>query len=127
MASTAELMRVECRLSRWGGWAKRCQWCNVALTGTGQTKRRRTWCSEKCYEMFQAHHVWSHAKLLAFRKARNTCQAKDCTVSGEANVKVYHLSPLGSERYGMSCQHHQENLIVLCTQHGKSYKGKVFI
>lgn len=77
--------------------------------------------------MFQIHHVWSHAKVVALQKAKLSCQVKGCGVSGEGNVKVYHLSPLGSERYGMSCQHHQENLIVLCSVHGKAYKGKVFI
>jgi len=84
-------------------------------------KRRRTWCSEYCKSLFDAQHVWSHAKDLAMIKAQGTCARPGCREAGP-RLAVVHKVPLGKSRYGMSCAHHEENLVVLCSKHSRALR-----
>ena len=120
MPSEAEHLRQNCPRARWGGAAKHCQWCDVPLLGV-TAKRRRTWCSEKCFLAFQRHHVWAHAKVAALVAAEHHCAAPNCHAP-RATLRVLHrtVSPTG---YAMSCAHHAENLIVLCPQHARRPAG----
>jgi hypothetical protein len=125
MSISPEQLRRNCPKSLWSGAAKTCQWCNCSLLGKA-TKRRRTWCSDECFIKYQDNHVWSHAKTHALDIRGNKCAAKNCNTPHDA-LKVFHKTPLPQERYGLSCAHHQENLIVLCGNHRKQYKHKIFI
>lgn len=123
MYSQAEELRIDCLRSRWTGAPKTCQWCNVALV-KHHGERRRTWCSDRCFETFQRHHVWSHAKAAALAVAKHHCEIPGCRAL-PVDILVLHTVPLGPERYGMSCKHHAEKLIVICKQHAREYANRV--
>lgn len=116
----AERLRMACSRARWTGAAKRCQWCDKPLTGTDM-KRRRTWCSDRCFEAFQRHHVWSHAKPAALVAAKFRCSVAGCG-AGRDTLVVVHRSGLATEDRGMSCAHHAEHLLVLCKAHERAWR-----
>ena len=115
MTTAAEKLRIACPRSKWTGASKRCQWCNLPLTGIDM-KRRRTWCSERCFETFQRHHLWSHAKPAALVASGNRCAVEGCTAR-PGSLLVVHAVAGGPADYSMSCSHHAERLLVLCPAH----------
>ena len=117
-------LRVACPYSKWAGVVKHCQWCNTLLVGA-TVKRRKTWCSDECFQLFQQYHVWSHAKDAALVTAHYKCEIKGCKAAPE-DIHVVHTSPLPKSRYAMGCHHHPEQLIVICTRHRKEYANRLY-
>jgi predicted nucleic acid-binding Zn ribbon protein len=111
-----------------------CAWCATPLPA-----RRRTWCSDRCGEMFWANHWWSVARRTAKRRDRYRCRR--CGASGPkrptatafrvharylaamrawrvakrvARLEVNHVVPCVGRHGQLSCAHHLENLETLC-------------
>lgn len=109
-----EKMRASCPLIPWDGTPGFCQWCAKNLKAF---KRRRTWCSDRCRDLFEKSHIWSHARAAAKARARGKCLAPKCPAAPD-QVDAHHITPLPKGTgYGPSCAHHGDNLEVLCRKH----------
>jgi len=111
-----------------------CAWCAAELP-----PRRRSWCSDRCGELFWMNHWWSVARTAAKRRDRYRC--KRCGVRGPkrpsasahrtrkaylaalrayreekkvARLEVNHIDPAAGKHRQLSCVHHLDNLETLC-------------
>lgn len=85
----------------------RCAWDGARLP-----PGRRRWCSEACAQRWRENHVWSAARPAALERAAGCELCHD-----PEDLEVHHDPPVGERGYGHGCQHHQENLHVLCVPH----------
>ena len=111
-----------------------CAWCGNELS-----PRRRSWCSDRCGELFWANHWWSVARAATKRRDRYRCarcgarapkrpvRAKHATHAGylaamrawrkekrTARLEVNHIVPCVGRHGELSCAHHLDNLETLC-------------
>ena len=111
-----------------------CAWCAAALP-----PRRRTWCSDRCGELFWANHWWSVARTAVKRRDRYRCRR--CGARGPkrpslatfasrpkylaamrawraakkiTRLEVNHIDPAAGRHGQLSCVHHLDNLETLC-------------
>lgn len=85
-----------------------CGWCGTTLTG-----RRTKWCNPYHMRLFRDQHYWKYASRWRLRHDKYTCQS--CGSEDRLFLEVHHRIPLrGGKRTGISCAHHEENLITLC-------------
>lgn len=84
-----------------------CWWCGRALPGV-----RTVWCSTRCEATFRENHEWPIAREAALLDSAGRCEV--CGRRGR--VEVHHEQPV-TRGYGPSCEHHRENLTVLCKAH----------
>jgi 5-methylcytosine-specific restriction endonuclease McrA len=113
-----------------------CAWCAAELP-----PRRRSWCSDRCGELFWANHWWSVARTAAKRRDRYRCRrcgarapkrpartafAKHAAYLAAmrawrkekltSRLEVNHIVPCRGKHRALDCAHHQENLETLCPQ-----------
>ena len=111
-----------------------CAWCAAELP-----PRRRTWCSDRCGELFWANHWWSVARREAKRRDRYRCRRcgtrapkrpSQSTFRTRAaflramrawraakrtqRLEVNHIVPCAGQHHALSCAHHLKNLETLC-------------
>jgi 5-methylcytosine-specific restriction endonuclease McrA len=111
-----------------------CAWCGAALPA-----RRRSWCSDRCGELFWSNHWWSVARRTVKRRDRYRCRS--CGANGPkrpvrtkhathraylaamrawrkaklvARLEVNHIVPCAGRHTELSCAHHLDNLETLC-------------
>lgn len=111
-----------------------CMWCAAELPAG-----RRSWCSDRCGELFWMNHWWSVARSAAKRRDRYRCRRcgsrgpKRPTAAAHrtrnaylkalrawraekkvARLEVNHIDPCGGKHGQLSCVHHLDNLETLC-------------
>jgi hypothetical protein len=118
-----------------------CAWCAAPLP-----PRRRSWCSDRCGDLFWANHWWSVARAAAKRRDKYRC--KRCGTrapvrptrarhASEAaykaamrawraarkahRVEVNHIVPCEGKHRELSCSHHLDNLETLCVTCHKTH------
>jgi hypothetical protein len=102
---------TRCRVAHGDQRDRRCAWCGGELPA-----RHRRWCSDACQDEWWINHVWRHARVAALERAGHRCQAATCAETED--LEVHHRVPVEPRTgYAMGCQHHQENLEVLCPGH----------
>lgn len=99
-----------CTLAYGPNTDRACWWCGGPVPGG-----RMEWCSQACERAFEEAHVWSRARAAALARAAHRCAAAACKVRHD--VEVHHRTPVGPRGYGVGCQHHGDNLLVLCGAH----------
>lgn len=112
----------------------RCGWCAAELP-----ERRRSWCSDRCGELFWTNHWWSLARGAAKRRDKYRCTR--CGARGPKRpakqqhgthaaylaamrawraekrtrrLEVNHMTPCAGKHGELSCAHHLLNLETLC-------------
>jgi hypothetical protein len=85
-----------------------CAWCGTRVPAG------RKCCSPACDAAWLANHVWPDARRYALATGRYVCAL--CGISAwETTLDVHHREPVPPVvGYKPGCQHHQENLLVLC-------------
>jgi hypothetical protein len=118
-----------------------CAWCAAELP-----QRRRTWCSDRCGDLFWANHWWSVARSAAKRRDRYRCRR--CGTRGPkrparvahrtrtaylaamrawraakktGRLEVNHIDPAAGRHGQLSCVHHLDNLETLCVSCHKAH------
>jgi hypothetical protein len=87
----------------------RCEW-----DGRPLPVRHRKWCSDECSRAYSRNHFWSTARPHAVRLADGRCDV----CGSDEDIEVHHVRPVSpTGGYGAGCQHHQDNLLVLCALH----------
>lgn len=68
---------------------------------------------------WRQEHVWSVARQAALARAGWQCESHGCEITDwDDTLEVHHVEPVEREHgYRNGCQHHQENLRVLCRLH----------
>ena len=118
---------LHCILSYWQGNDDNCRWCNSDLEGP-----QKRWCSGTCLNTWRLHHRYFLSRQIAVKAAKRKCSCirKDneprhihCAHCGlcEAIVKLRggemscdHIIPRRGDRSRFSCNHHPDNLQMLC-------------
>lgn len=92
-----------------------CEW-----DGRVVPARRVRFCSDACRAAAEEAHRWPQAKAAALRRA-----ARRCVRCGAHGVEVHHVLPVGEAGYGPGCQHHADNLLVLCPEHHRDEHARL--
>lgn len=97
-----------------------CGACGAPLVG-----RNRWFCPSRrnakddCRDRYGVNHFWSEARREALKRAGDRC-IHDPAREGERSLdhggalEVNHIVPREGRGYGPGCQHHQDELEVLC-------------
>lgn len=101
-----------------------CGACGKPLVG-----RNRWFCpsapgthdkvGKSCRANYAATHFWDEARREALRRAGGRCSRCGEEAKSELpyeGLEVHHGVPRNGGGYGPGCQHHQDNLVVLCHQ-----------
>jgi 5-methylcytosine-specific restriction endonuclease McrA len=116
-----------CSLSAWNGLEGYCRWCNLFLG------LRQKWCSGNCLQQWRSQHRYYLARQITVKASRKKClciraegeqrhsSCADCG-SCEAVVRLRgdemtcdHIIPRFGDRSRFSCNHHNDNLQLLCS------------
>jgi 5-methylcytosine-specific restriction endonuclease McrA len=119
---------LHCQLSSWNGEDTNCRWCNSSL---GEFRKR--WCCGSCLEAWRLQHRYFLARQLAVKLSKHKClcirsenepRHACCNICGlcESVIKLKgniltcdHIIPRRGDRSRFSCNHHQSNLQILCS------------
>ncbi len=109
-------MIAQAVLNLWGCklyWAEAGRCC---ICGSGLPKRRRSWCSQACVDLYHENHNWATASWTAKIRAGHRCTR--CRQPGK--LETNHIVPVnGGSRDG--CVSHQDKLEALCHScHGET-------
>jgi len=83
----------------------------------GPARRGDRVCSTACRRAWSDHHVWRSARFVALARAGYACE--ECgALDWDTVLDVHHRRPVDPVvGYRPGCQHHPENLQVLCRVH----------
>jgi 5-methylcytosine-specific restriction endonuclease McrA len=120
-----------CSLSVWTGLEGFCRWCDKEIDDCLSTKRK--WCSGNCLQQWRQQHRYFLARQVIMKSARGKCLCKrmpneqrhivcaNCK-SCESQVRLRgdimtcdHVVPRFGDKSKFSCNHHVNNLQVLCS------------
>ncbi len=100
---------TQAALNLWGCklyWHEAGRCC---ICGSGLPKRRRSWCSQACLDLYWENHNWATASWTAKVRAGHQCTR----CRGGGKLEANHIIPVnGGSRQG--CVSHQDNLEALC-------------
>lgn len=119
---------AKCALTSWRGDPGRCKQCNSDLPAL-----RKDWCGGDCLALYRQNHRYFLARRWCLKRFRAKCDcvrepgeqkhAKcahcgDCEVvvkAREEQLEVNHIIPRLGDRTSFSCNHHPDNLELLCS------------
>jgi 5-methylcytosine-specific restriction endonuclease McrA len=119
---------AHCSLSVWTGLEGCCRWCDSELDFN-----QKRWCSGKCLQSWRLHHRYFLARQFTMKLARGKClciRSKNeerhvlCAQCGlcESQIRLRgeimtcdHIVPRFGDRSKFSCNHHVNNLQILCS------------
>lgn len=122
---------AKCVLTQWAGDPGRCKQCNSSLPGS--PKPRKNWCSGECLALYRRNHRYFLARQEAMKRARGKCgcsrlpgeqRHSKCAHCGDCEIVVKgrneqleanHIIPRIGDRTSFSCNHHTDNLSILCS------------
>lgn len=121
---------AKCALTLWEGDPDRCKQCNspdLLLNG------RKNWCRGECLALYRQNHRYFLARQEALKRARGKCGCSrapgeqrharcahcgDCEIvvkSRNEQLEANHIVPRIGDRTSFSCNHHPDNLELLCS------------
>ncbi len=118
---------LHCSLSAWNGLEGYCRWCNFILSD------QKKWCSGNCIQQWKLQHRYYLARQAIVKASRKKCSCvraqgeqrhSHCASCGscEAIVRLRggemtcdHIIPRFGNKSRFSCNHHHNNLQLLCS------------
>ena len=94
------------------------------MCGGGLPKRRRTYCSPECNELYLSLFFWPRASWEAVQRAHHKCQVCGVTSAGtdaihrdcyeKMGMRVHHIIPVNGENRTWHPLNIPSNLLVVC-------------
>lgn len=119
---------AKCSLTLWAGDPGKCRQCDSDLPPS-----RKNWCRGECLALYRLNHRYFLARQEALKRARGKCGCSrapgeqrhvKCAHCGDCEIVVKerneqleanHIIPRIGDRTSFSCNHHPDNLELLCS------------
>lgn len=121
---------AKCVLTLWEGDPNKCRQCGTDLLSLGS---RKNWCGGDCLALYRRNHRYYLARQECLKRSKGKCSCvrepgeqrhAKCAHCGDCEVVVKgrneqleanHIVPRLGDRTSFSCNHHPDNLELLCS------------